>query len=151
MSVKELSNQIDLRLSDLSERYGMMLLESSIGLVYVWFGALKFPSGLSPAEVLAADTMDILTFHLLDKQGLLWGLASIEVLMGLLLLCRIQSKWVVLALLLHMLGTLSPVVLFPEVVFDRPPFGFSIVGQYIMKNVIIIAAALVIYAKKVNR
>ncbi|RJE74623.1 doxx family protein [Reichenbachiella sp. MSK19-1] len=151
MSVKELSNQIDLRLSDLSERYGMMLLESSIGLVYVWFGALKFPSGLSPAEGLAADTMDILTFHLLDKQGLLWGLASIEVLMGLLLLCRIQSKWVVLALLLHMLGTLSPVVLFPEVVFDRPPFGFSIVGQYITKNVIIIAAALVIYAKKVNR
>ena len=35
------------------ERYGYRLLRISMGIVFIWFGALK-PFGLSPAEALVA-------------------------------------------------------------------------------------------------
>lgn len=151
MSVKELSQKIDDGLLILADKYGFVLLETSIGLIYMWFGLLKFFPNYSPAEVLAGDTLDLLTFHLFDKKILLWLLASWELLIGLALLLRVKSKYLIWGLLLHMGGTLSPLFLFPEQVFTHPPFGFSLVGQYMMKNLVIISAALVIYTKNARQ
>lgn len=147
MSVKEISEKIDDRLFILADKYGMKLLESSIGVIYLWFGILKFFPNYSPAEALAADTLDLLTLHLFDKQILVWTLALAELLIGLALILKIKSKYVIWGLLVHMGGTFSPILFFPEQVFTHPPLGFSIVGQYIMKNLVIISAALVIYTK----
>ncbi|MDW3212244.1 MAG: doxx family protein [Reichenbachiella sp.] len=147
MSVKELSEKIDDRLFALADRHGMKLLEASIGIIYLWFGGLKFFPNYSPAEVLAGDTLDLITFHLFDKQFLLRVLAFGEILIGLALILRIKSKYVIWGLLVHMGGTFSPIIFFPEQVFTHPPFGFSMVGQYIMKNLVIISATLVIYTK----
>ena len=41
-------------------------------------------------------------------------------------------------------GTFLPLVLFPEVCFTNFPFGLTLEGQYIVKNLIIISAALVV-------
>lgn len=147
MSVKEISEKLDDGLFIMADRYGLRLLESSIGLIYIWFGVLKFFPNYSPAEVLAGDTLDLITFHLLDKQFLLWILASGELFIGLALILRIKSKYVIWGLLVHMGGTFSPIFIFPEQVFTHPPLGFSMVGQYIMKNLVIVSAALVIYTK----
>ncbi|UXP31233.1 doxx family protein [Reichenbachiella agarivorans] len=151
MSVKEISDRIDFRFHQLVDRYSLVLLELSIGLTYLWFGILKFFPSSSPAEVLAADTMEIMTFHLVNTGWLIKGLATWEVLIGLSLILRFRSKYVLYLLLVHMGGTLSPMIIFPEQIFVYPPFGFTLVGQYIMKNFIIISAALVIYSKSNNR
>ncbi|SMD34079.1 hypothetical protein SAMN04488029_1828 [Reichenbachiella faecimaris] len=151
MSVKEISEKIDDRLFVLADKYGLVLLEASIGLIYLWFGLLKFIPNYSPAEILAADTLDLLTLQFFDKQVMLWILASGELLIGLALILRIKSKYVIWGLLVHMGGTFSPIIFFPEQIFTHPPFGFSMVGQYIMKNLVIISAALVIYTKNSRR
>ena len=61
MSVKEISYKIELGFHQLLDRYSIQLLELSIGLIYLWFGILKFFPGGSPAEVLAANTMQVIT------------------------------------------------------------------------------------------
>lgn len=151
MSVKEISGKIDDGLWVVADRYGLILLRSSIGLIYIWFGVLKFFPNYSPAEMLAADTLDLLTFHLFNKQHLLWLLAAGELIIGMALILKIKSKYVIWGLLVHMGGTFSPIIFFPDQVFIHPPFGFSIVGQYIMKNLVIISAALVMYTKNYRR
>ncbi|MEP2024392.1 MAG: doxx family protein [Reichenbachiella sp.] len=150
MSVKEISEKIDNGLFALADKYGIVLLELSIGLIYMWFGILKFFPNYSPAEVLAADTLDLLTLHFFDKKILIWVLAFGELLIGLALILKLKSKYVIWGLLVHMGGTFSPIFFFPEQVFTHPPFGFSMVGQYIMKNIVIISAALVIYTKNIR-
>ena len=42
-------------------RHGVTLTRVSLGIVYLWFGALKFFPGTSPAETLATDTITRLT------------------------------------------------------------------------------------------
>lgn len=148
MSVRELSNSIDFRFHHFTSRYGILLLELSIGIIYFWFGALKFFPGLSPAEELAGDTLTVLTFGIIPQMVLLWGLASFEIIIGVLLLIRVKFKAVTWILLFHMLGTLSPMIIFPDMVFADFPFSFTIVGQYIMKNLVIISAALVTHSNR---
>ncbi|MDN5216955.1 doxx family protein [Fulvivirgaceae bacterium BMA12] len=145
MSIKELSTTLDDKVHHLSHKYGMRYLESSIGLIYLWFGALKFFPGLSPAEQLAGDTLSIIVFHTIDQQWLLWGLAVMELVIGICLLFRSRSKLAIFLVFLHMAGTLLPLFIFPDLSFSNPPFGFSIIGQYIMKNLVIIGALVIIY------
>ncbi|MCV9385537.1 doxx family protein [Reichenbachiella ulvae] len=148
MSVRELSQRMDFGLHSISERFGLLFMQWAIGLIYIWFGMLKFFPGLSPAEILAANTLDTLAMGLVSKDLLLRGLAIFEVLLGVLLITRIKSKLIIAALLMHMFGTFMPILIFPNEVFSAPPFGFTIVGQYIMKNFVIIGAALVLYPKR---
>ncbi len=145
MSIKELSSTFDHKVHYLSHKYGMRYLESSIGLIYLWFGALKFFPGLSPAEQLAGDTLSAIVFHTIDQQWLLWGLATMELVIGICLLFRSRSKFAIFLVFLHMAGTLLPLFIFPDLSFSNPPFGFSIIGQYIMKNLVIIGALIIIY------
>lgn len=148
MNLKELTGHFDDKLQHLSNTYGMILLESSIGLIYIWFGALKLFPGFSPAEKLAGDTLSAIVFHSIDTQLLLWGLASMELLIGGCLLFRSRSRFIIFLVFLHMAGTLLPLFIFPDLVFDKPPFGFSLIGQYIMKNLVIISALIIVYSKR---
>lgn len=120
------------------------ILALTIGLVYVWFGALKFFPGLSPAEQLAGKTVCALTLGLIPEGICLLLLAIWEVAVGALLILNIQRKKVVMLTLLHMVFTFSPYVIFPEQSFTVP-FAFTLVGQYIFKNIIIIAALVMLY------
>ena len=59
----------------------------------------------------------------------------------------ITGRWLrltILLLMLQMPGTLSPILLLPGQVFTLFPFGLTLEGQYIVKNMVLISAGLVI-------
>ena len=49
-----------------------------------------------------------------------------------------------LLLFLQMIGTFTPIFLFPNEVFNQIPYAPTLEGQYIIKNIIIISAAIVL-------
>ena len=59
-----MQNNKNVAIMSMSKKTKLKLLAISIGLIYVWFGALKFFQELSPAESLATETIDAMTFHL---------------------------------------------------------------------------------------
>ena len=120
-------------------------LRCSIGIIYIWFGMLKFFHGYSPAEDLAINTIHKLTIGMVPAQTSLLLLASWETLVGALLILGIQIKKVLLLMVLHMVCTFTPLILFPELSFKYLPYGFTLVGQYIMKNIIILCSAWVLW------
>ena len=127
-------------------RHGVPLLRVSLGIVFLWFGALKFFPGLSPAQDLAARTVDVLSFGLVSPGVAIPVLAAWECLIGLGLLTNVAMRATLLLLAIQMAGTLTPVVLFPGEVFTRVPYAPTLEGQYIIKNAVLISAAIVIGA-----
>jgi uncharacterized membrane protein YphA (DoxX/SURF4 family) len=120
------------------------LLRWAIGINYFWFGMLKFFHGLSPAENLARDTTRILTFGLIPDHINLILLAIWEVGIGVIFLSGRFTKFGAQAAVLHMFFTFMPLFFFPEVSFSHAPYGFTLVGQYIVKNLVFLAALVVI-------
>ena len=127
-------------------KYGILLLRISIGIVFFWFGVLKFFPGLSPADDLATRTIDTLTFGIIHGKAAIVILALLEVIIGIGFIFGIFLRPVLLLLFFQMLGTLTPVFIFPAEVFTRIPYAPTLEGQYIIKNIIIISAGLVIWA-----
>jgi uncharacterized membrane protein YphA (DoxX/SURF4 family) len=127
-------------------RHGLLLLRLSLGVVFLWFGALKFFPGLSPAQVLATKTISVLTFGVVPPSVSLPVLAGWECVIGIGLLAGARLREVLLLLFLQMAGTLTPVFLFPGEVFTRVPYAPTLEGQYIIKNVVLIAAGIVVGA-----
>ena len=121
------------------------ILRISIGIVYFWFGALKFFQGLSPAEQLAMQTIHKITFGLINDHLSIIMLASWECLIGIFLIIGKQLKTALLLLFLHMVCTFTPFIFFPAKIFNIAPYGLSLVGQDIVKNIIIIAAGGVLW------
>jgi uncharacterized membrane protein YkgB len=67
-----------------------------------------------------------------------------EVAIGVGLLYRPLNRTAIFLLFLQMPGTLLPLVLLPEVCFTQIPWGLTLEGQYIIKNAVLIGAALVV-------
>jgi len=122
----------------------MRLLRWAIGINYFWFGILKFFNGLSPAEHLAKDTIRVLTFGLIPDDVNLLLLAIWEVGIGVVFLSGYLTRLGAQAAILHMIFTFMPLFFFPEVSFSHAPYGFTIVGQYIVKNLVFLAALNII-------
>jgi len=127
-------------------KYGISLLRYSIGLIFIWFGALKYVDGLSPAQELATSTIELLTFGLIPLQLSLVMLATLEVGIGILMISGKFIRLTIFLLLFQMAGTMSPIFLFPDIVFNTFPHVLTIEGQYIFKNFVVISAAIVIGA-----
>jgi len=125
-------------------KYQFRLLRNSIGILFIWFGILKFFPGVSPAEDLATETIRILSFDLLQKNLSLPLLAIIEVGLGVLLVFTKEYKATFWLLIFHMACTIMPLFLLPEVTFKKIPFQLTIEGQYIIKNFVIVTAAFVL-------
>lgn len=138
--------KIDRRLTVWMARNGILFLRISIGIVFIWFGSLKFFDGVSPAQGLAVKTIDVLTFHLFSDKTIIIGLAILEVLIGIGLLINRFLRETLLLLYLQMLGTFTPLILFTNEVFTSFPLVLSMEGQYIIKNVIIVSAGIVLGA-----
>ncbi len=124
------------------------VLRLSLCVIFVWFGALKFFPGLSPAEALAGNTIETLTFGYVRPHISLPLLGCTEVLLGLGLMWGRAVPITTLLLLGHMVGAASPILVSPELVFAQSPFVLTLEGQYIVKNLIIITATLVIAAQR---
>jgi len=139
-------NRIDYNITQWMAKYGITFLRVSIGIIFLWFGALKFFAGASPAEALAIDTITTLTFGLINETTIILLLAILEVVIGIGLIFNIKMRAILLLLGLQMFGTFTPIALFPELVFSQFPYALTLEGQYIIKNLIIVSAAIVIGA-----
>lgn len=117
-------------------------IAAGLGLVYFWFGMLKFFSGLSPAEALAGSTIERMTFGIIHPALGLPLLAIWECTIGLLLLTGVCRKCALSAALVHIVLTFTPLFILPELCFTAVPFGLTLVGQYIVKNVVLFGAML---------
>jgi uncharacterized membrane protein YphA (DoxX/SURF4 family) len=138
--------RIDVRLTEWMAQHGPALLRISLGIVFFWFGFLKFFPGISPAQDLAARTISLLSFGAVPPSVSVPLLAAWECAIGIGLM---RGKWLRATLLLlfaQMLGTMTPIFLFPGEVFTRIPYAPTLEGQYIIKNLVLISAAVVIGA-----
>lgn len=145
-TVGQLYRSADKRITRFMADHGITVLRISLGIVFLWFGALKFFPGMSPATDLAARTIRAITGGLLSDAVALNVLATWESLIGLGLIAGRLLRTTLFLLWLQMAGTLLPLVLFPGEVFTVIPFAPTLEGQYIIKNVVLISAAIVIGA-----
>lgn len=145
-SISQRFNQIDKAITGWMNEYGISILRISLGVIFIWFGVLKFFPGSSPAEQLATKTISILTFGLVKPAVSIYMLATMETLIGLGLIFRIFLRTTLLILFLQMLGTVTPLFLFPGETFTMIPFSPTLEGQYIIKNIVLISAGIVIGA-----
>ena len=130
--------------------YSVLMLRLSLGSIFFWFGLLKFFSDLSPAEELAKRTLETLTLGLLAPHVSITLLACWETAIGLGLLLKVFPSGTLILLLLHMMGTLTPFVLFPDELFTHIPYAPTLEAQYILKNLVLISAGCVIGAASWN-
>lgn len=129
------------------QRNGFTLLRVSIGVVFFWFGIIKFFPALSPAQDLAARTITQLTFGLLTPTVAVVILATWECLIGFGFIVGKFQKATLLLMFLQMIGTFTPVFLFPNEVFSAFPYAPTLEGQYIIKNIVIVSAGFVLGAR----
>ncbi|KAA0224466.1 DoxX family protein [Fimbriimonadia bacterium ATM] len=137
---------LDAALTEWMAAKGVFLLRVSLGVVFLWFGALKFFPDMSPAQDLATRTIGVLTFGAIPPDVSIVVLAAWECLIGLGLIFGAFLRVTLLLLWVQMLGTVTPIFLFPGEVFHRIPYAPTLEGQYIIKNVVLVCAGLVIGA-----
>jgi len=114
------------------------LARIALFVVFFWFGIIKL-AGFSPATPLAAaltaQTIGTEWFDIAFK-----ALAFIECLIGLLFLVPKAVRIVVPLLFVHMVIVCAPLVLLPELTWQTA-FVPTLEGQYIIKNIVIVALA----------
>jgi uncharacterized membrane protein YphA (DoxX/SURF4 family) len=134
-----LFDETDKRVTRWMAQHGITLLRISMGIVFFWFGAIKLIPGLSPAENLIRESITFIPFNLFLPVLALW-----EMLIGLGFITGRFMRLTILLLFLQMPGTLSPILLRPDLVWTQFPFGLTLEGQYMIKNLVLISSALVI-------
>ena len=132
-------DKFDRQLTRWMARYGILTLRVGLGIIFFWFGALKLVPGLSPAEALVRNTV-----YFVNPDWFYPVLALWEMAIGLGLITGLFTRLTLLLLFLQMPGTALPLVLLPEVCFTIFPYGLTLEGQYIIKNLVLVAAGLVI-------
>ena len=131
--------KLDIFISNYMSTYGILLLRYSLAMIFIWFGLLK-PLGISPAQELVENTV----YWFDDKATFVNFLGWWEVVIGFTMCVRPLIRISIFLLFLQIPGTFLPLVLLPEVCFTDFPYGLTLEGQYIVKNMIIISSALVI-------
>lgn len=132
-------DRLDRNITRWTAQYGILIMRLGLGLVFFWFGALKLVPALSPAEELVRNTI-----YFVDPDLFLPVLAIWEVLIGLGLIFGRFMRITLLLLFLQMPGTALPLLILPEVTWTVFPYGLTLEGQYIVKNLVLIGAGLVL-------
>lgn len=139
-------DRVDRAIVHWMEANGVTILRLSLGFVFLWFGVLKYFPHQSPAEAMASDTILVLTFGHIGPHVSLPILATWECLIGLGLIFGVAKRVTLFLLFAQMLGTLLPLFFFPSRTFESIPFVPTLEGQYIIKNLVLISAGIVIGA-----
>ena len=115
-------------------------LRMSAGIVYFFFGFLKFFPDLSPAELIAGETLMRVSGHMLSADQALLLLAIMECSIGLSFLFKFRLDILFFVFLFHQASTFLPLLILPEICFKFAPFAPTMEGQYILKNLISLSA-----------
>jgi uncharacterized membrane protein YphA (DoxX/SURF4 family) len=140
MQLREISDlkKFDLKLITFLNRVSLPALRISLGIVFIWFGVLKV-FGDSPANDLITKTV-----YWFNPDIFIPILGIWEAAIGLCLLVPSFIRVGLFLLALQMPGTFLPLVLLPEVCFVSIPFNLTLEGQYIVKNLVLIGAAMAV-------
>ncbi|HSM01857.1 MAG TPA: DoxX family protein [Acidimicrobiia bacterium] len=131
--------RIDSLLIPWLRRWSLPALRVSLGVVFVWFGALKV-FGVTPVFDLVASTV-----YWVDPDWFVPALGIVEILIGVGLIGGWLLRWVLLAFVLQMAGTALVFVVRPEVAFqDGNPLKLTVEGEFVIKNLVLLAAGLVV-------
>ena len=139
-------DRIDRQITQWLASHSFDFMRWGLAIVFFWFGVLKFFPSLSPAEGIATKTIQTLTFGVVPEAWILPALATMEVAIGLGMLYKPALRFTLLLLMVQMAGTLTPLFLFPSETFTRFPIAPTLEGQYIIKNLVLIAGAMVVGA-----
>lgn len=126
--------------------HSIAILRVSMGVIFLLFGALKFFPGVSPAQGLVEKTIDMLMLGLIPGGVALVAVATLECVIGLCLISGRAVRAAVYLLAVQLIGILSPLVLLTARLFDGPHGAPTLEGQYVLKDIILVAAALVLAA-----
>lgn len=126
--------------------YSIIITRTALGIIFFWFGILKFFPDMSPADDLASKTIETITFGFISGATALYILATWECLIGIGCISGKFMRTTLILLFVQMLGTIMPLFIFPDITFISAPFVPTLEGQYIIKNIIIISSAIVLVA-----
>ena len=118
-----------------------------MGVVIFVFGFAKYFPGVSPAQGVVLAVNRILTFGLMPDKVTLILFATVESLLGLSLITGWGLRFAIYPLALWALAILSPLVLLTGQLFSGPHHALTLLGQYVFKDIILLASVLVIAAR----
>lgn len=127
------------------ERWSVPALRVALGAVFVAFGVLKFFPGVSPVESLVEATWGVLTFGIVGGQLAMILTALIETVAGIALITGVFARFGLVMLAVAFVGIFSPIVFFTGELITAA--GPTLLGQYVAKNVVLVAAALVVASR----
>ncbi|MDL9979779.1 DoxX family protein [Microbacterium sp. ASV49] len=139
-----LEAQLEGGVKTLLERWSIPMLRIALGLVFLVFGVLKFLPGVSPIEALVARTWNVLSFGMVTGYPALAITAAMESLVGILLVVGAFQRFALALLAVTFVGILSPLVFFTGDLFTPAP---TLTAQYILKDVVLVCAALVVASR----
>lgn len=125
-------------------RHSVQLVRISLGIVFLVFGVLKFVPDVSPAEDIAVRTTEALTLDIIEGDAARLFVAAMETAIGLSLLTGRYLRAGIALLGIAMIGVLSPLVLFPGDLFSGEYNAPSLLGQYVLKDVVLLTSGLVV-------
>lgn len=120
------------------KKYSEPLARISLFIIFFWFGILKLFFA-SPANTMIIDLLEhTLPFITFPQFIFLFGIY--EMIIGVLFLFRGMERFAIALLIPHMITTLLPLILLSEITW-QVPFVPTMEGQYIIKNLALIALA----------
>jgi putative oxidoreductase len=128
------------RAVEVNRRYSPTYLRLALAVVFVWFGALKF-TGASPVHDLIAATLPWFNADITVPV-----LGGIEIAIGLAVALGRLPRVTLLVLAGHLVGTFLTFVTAPHMMWSGNPLMLSSDGEFVVKNLVLIGAALVLIA-----
>ncbi|MDP3779453.1 MAG: hypothetical protein Q8R30_05430 [bacterium] len=144
--MKKLIKKFDLAIINWLQTLEVPLARIAIFTVYVWFGSLKL-FGVSPAAPLVQSLFER-TIHFMPFSVFYALFSLFEVIIGLLFLIRGMERTAIFLLGLHLITTVMPLVFLPEITWQAF-LAPTLEGQYIIKNILIAASAVVVGSRVV--
>lgn len=130
---------VELAVCEILRPYTMPALRILLGVLFVWFGALKV-SGSSPVATMVSGTLPWL-----NPDVAVVGLGSVEILLGVGLATGLMLRLALPILVAHLAGTFLTFVMLPDLMISgQNPLMLTEPGEFVVKNLVLISAALVL-------
>lgn len=130
-------DELDIRIAQWLERIGHIAHRVCLGVFFIWLGILK-TFGVTTATSLIAKVV-----YWGDPETLVPLLGWWEVAIGVCILIRPLIRIALVLLVIRLPGTLLALVVLQDICFFQFPFAPTIEGQYLIKDAIILSAALI--------
>jgi uncharacterized membrane protein YkgB len=131
--------RVDTAVTGFLQAYGLTVLRLALGVVYIWFGALKV-ADRTPVEGLVDDVV-----FFAEGSWVVPAIGVWEIVIGLGLIVPVALRLTLLMMALQLLGTMTALVVVPGRCFqDGNPLLLTETGEFVIKNIVLLSAGLVI-------